>query len=153
MKSQILRLAVIAAAVAFALGMPAVAQKKDDHAHGKEEKHFKVTPPADIKAAWTLITAKVEEADKLLADKKVEPIHEIGEQLEAAVHVLEEKSTMVSGDKKTRLTSALKQLDKAVDDLHHAAEGKDAGRAGVELKKIKGLLPLVEGQYPAGALK
>lgn len=153
MKSPGFRLAVIAAALAFAFGMPALAQKKDDHGHGKEQKHFKVTPPADLKAAWTLITAKVEEANKLLADKKVDPIHEIGEQLEAAVHVLGEKSTMVTGDKKTRLSSALKQLDKAVDDLHHAAEGKDAGKIGVELKKIQGLLPLVEGQYPAGALK
>lgn len=153
MKSQSFHIAVVVTAIALALSTPALAQKKDDHKHGKEEKHFKVTPPADIKAAWTLITAKVAEAGKLLADKKVEPIHEIGEQLEAAVHVLEEKSSMVTGDKKTWLASALKQLDKAVDDLHHAAEEKDAARVGVELKKIQSLLPLVEGQYPAGALK
>jgi len=153
MKTQRFGLAAVVAAVALALGTPALAQKKDNHAHGKEERHFKVTPPADIKAAWTLITTKTAEATKLLAEKKVEPIHEIGEHLEAAVHVLEEKSTMVTGDKKTRLTSALKQLDKAIDDLHHAAEEKDAGRVGVELKKIQGLLPLVESQYPAGALK
>jgi hypothetical protein len=152
MKSARLTLATVAAVV-LALSTPTQAQKQDDHGHDKEEKHFKVTPPADIKAAWTLIAAKVAEVGKLLADKKVEPIHEIGEQLEAAVHVLEEKSTMVMGDKKKRLASALKQLDKAVDDLHHAAEDKDAGRIGVELKKIQGLLPLVEAQYPAGALK
>ena len=155
MKLQRISLAVVATVAALALAAPAWAQKKDahGHGHGKEEKHFKVTPPADLKAAWTLITTKVAEAGTLLADKKVEPIHEIGEQLEAAVHVLEEKSTMVTGDKKTRLASALKQLDKAVDDLHHAAQEKDAARVGAELKKIQGLLPLVEGQYPAGALK
>jgi len=152
MKSQGFRLAMIAATVAFAFITPGLAQKKHDHAHGKD-KHFKVTPPADIKAAWSLITTKVAEANRLLADKKVEPIHEIGEQLEAAVHVLQEKSPMVTGDRKIRLSSVLKQLDKAVDDLHHAAEDKDAARVGLELKKIQGLLPLVEGQYPAGALK
>ena len=54
---------------------PATAQKKD-HSHGKES-HFKVTPPADVKAAWTLITTKVSEAEKNLAAKQVEPIHEI----------------------------------------------------------------------------
>jgi len=146
------RSAVLAAVACLVLASPAMAQKKD-HDHGKEKAHFKVTPPPSLKEAWTLITTKVAEAEKHLADKKLEPIHEIGEQLEAAVHVLEEKSDMVTGDKKTRLASALKQLDKAVDDLHHAAEDKDAGKIGIEIKKIKGLLPLVEGQYPAGALK
>ena len=150
-----LRTAIVTTATVFALavGTSALAQKKHDHAHGKEEKHFNVTPPVDIKAAWTLITTKMAEATKLMAEKKVEPIHEIAESIDAAVHVLEEKSTMVTGDKKNRLASALNQLDKAVDDLHHAAEEKNAGRVGVELKKIQGLLPLVEGQYPAGALK
>ena len=74
------------------------------------------------------------------------------EHLEAAVHVLKEKSTMVSGDKKTRLASAIKQLDKAVDELHHAAEEKDASKMGLGLNKIKGLLPLIQAQYPSGTL-
>ena len=151
MKSLRILLALIAG-VALAFGAPAMAQKKD-HKHEKGESHFKVTPPADVKAAWTLITTKVAEAGKLLADKKVEPVHEIAEHLEAAVAVLEEKSTMVTGDKKTRLASALKQLGKAVDDLHHAGEDNNAARAGAELKKIQGILPLVEAQYPAGVLK
>ena len=60
------------------------------------------------------------------------------------MHVLQEKSEMVTGDAKTRLASALTQLDKAVDGMHHAAEDKDAAQAGLELGKIKSLLPLVE---------
>ena len=138
-----------ALAVAIAHACPAIAQK--DHDHGKEA-HFKVTPPADLKAAWTLITTKVSEAEKSLAAKQLDPIHEIGEHIETAVQVLEEKSTMVSGDKKTRLTSTLKQLDKAVDEFHHAAEEKDASKVGLGLSKIKSLLPLIQAQYPSGAL-
>jgi len=148
-----IRFIVLAAGVGLVLGIaePGAAQKKHDHA--KEEKHFKVTPPATLKEAWTWVAAKTAEAEKHLVDKKLEPIHELGEQLGAAVHVLQEKSDMVTGDKKTRLASALKQLDKAVDDLHHAAEDKEAGKIGIEIKKIKGLLPLVEAQYPPGVLK
>jgi len=145
-------LVVLAAAGSLAIALPALAQKKDDHGHGKES-HFKVTPPADLKAAWSLISTKVAEAEKSIAENKIEPVHEITEHIEAAVHVLQEKSTMVTGEKQTRLTSVLKQLDKAVDDLHHAAEDKKAAQVGVEVKKIKGLLPLIEGQYPAGTLK
>lgn len=136
--------------IAIIYAGPAIAQKKD-HGHG-EESHFKVTPPTDVKDAWALITTKVSEAEKSLAAKQLEPVHEAGEHLEAAVHVLKEKSTMVSGDKKTRLISAIEQLDKAVDELHHAAEEKDSSRAGLELRKIKGLLPLIQAQYPSGTL-
>jgi hypothetical protein len=139
-----------ALAIAIVHAYPAIAQKKD-HEHGKES-HFKVTPPADVKAAWTLITTKVSEAEKSLAAKQFDPIHEIGEHIEAAVHVLKDKSTMVAGDKKAKLTSAIEQLDKVVDDFHHAAEEKDASKMGLGLSKIKGLLPLIQAQYPSGTL-
>jgi hypothetical protein len=139
-----------ALAIAIVHANPAIAQKKD-HEHGKEP-HFKVTPPAHVKAAWTLITTKVSEAEKNLAAKKFDPTHEIGEHIEAAVHVLKDKSPMVADDKKARLSSAIEQLDKAVDDFHHAAEEKDASRMGLGLSKIKGLLPLLRAQYPSGTL-
>lgn len=139
-----------ALAIAIVHAYPAVAQKKD-HEHGNEL-HFKVTPPADVKAAWTLITSKVSEAEKSLAAKQFDPIHEIGEHIEAGVHVLKDKSTMVAGDKKAKLSSAIEQLDKVVDDFHHAAEEKDASKMGLGLSKIKGLLPLIQAQYPSGTL-
>ena len=139
-----------ALAVAVAYAGPSTAQKKE-HSHAKES-HFNVTRPADVKAAWRLITSKVSEAEKNLAAMELEPVHEAGEHLEAAVEVLKEHSTMVSADKKTRLSSAIEQLDKAVDELHHAAEEKDAGRAGLGLRKIKDLLPLIQAQYPSGTL-
>ena len=148
---MLMRLAsACALAIVIALAGPAAAQKKD-HAHAKES-HFKVTPPADVKAAWTLITTKVSDAEKSIAAKELEPVHEAGEHLEAAVHVLKEKSTMVSGDKQKKLRSAVEQLRKAVDEMHHAAEDKDASRARLGLAKIKMLLPLVEAQYPSGTL-
>jgi len=139
-----------ALALAIAHADPALAQKRE-HEHGKES-HYKVTPPADVKAAWTVITSKVNEAEKNIAAKELEPVHEAGEHLEAAVQVLKEQCTMVSGDKKSRLSSAIEQLDKAVDELHHAAEDKDASRASLGLRKIKGLWPLIQAQYPAGTL-
>ena len=95
----------------------------------------------------------MKDAEHLLASKQTEAVHEIGEQLEAAVHVLKEKSTMVTGEKQARLASVLDQLDRAVDDLHHAAEDKDSAQASLELSKIKSLLPLVIAQYPPETLQ
>jgi hypothetical protein len=70
--------------------------------HDHEERHFKVTSPANVREAWSLI-ARIKDAERLLAEKQTEAVHEIGEQLEAAVQVLKENTTMVTGDKQARL--------------------------------------------------
>jgi hypothetical protein len=127
------------------------------HDHGKDhghddKSHFEEKSFASVKEAWAFITATTGEAEKLAAAKTIEPIHELAEHIGSAVHTLEDKSDMVTGDAKTKLSSALKQLDKAADDLHHSAEENDADATALNLKKVKGLLPLIQGLYPAGAL-
>ncbi|WBT39632.1 MULTISPECIES: hypothetical protein [Hyphomicrobium] len=126
-----------------------------DHAkdHGHEDKgHFEAKTFATAKEAWAFIASTTADVEKLVAEKKIEPIHELAEHIASAVHALEDKSDMVTGDAKTKLTSALKQLDKAADDLHHSAEKNDSDATALNLKRVKGLLPLVQGLYPAGAL-
>jgi hypothetical protein len=53
---------MIAPLVVFSL--VAQAQEKPEHAHGKATGHYKVTPPADLKAAWLLIGSKVQEGER-----------------------------------------------------------------------------------------
>jgi hypothetical protein len=152
---------IIAAALLVA-SSPAVAEDKhgpgdghqhaEGHDHGAEQAHFEKKTFGSVKEAWGFITAQVAEAEKHVAAKAVGPVHEIGEHLEGAIHTLEERSDMVAADQKTKLAAVLKQLDKAADELHHAGEDKNADAAGLALKKMKGLLPAVEGMYPAGAL-
>ncbi|MFN0218232.1 MAG: hypothetical protein ACKVP4_05380 [Hyphomicrobium sp.] len=151
--------AVAGFAASLVIGFAAPSFAEDKHQHGagqghtEDADHYEKPTFANVKDAWAFMTTKIGEAEKLLDEKKIEPVHEIGEQIEGAVHTLEEKSDMVAADAKTKLASALKQLDKAVDDMHHAAEANDAGGAGLGLKKIKGLMPLVKSLYPAGALE
>lgn len=147
----------VIAACALAGSMAANAEDKHDHGaeHGHSEKkaHFEKVSFGSVKEAWAFMKTKVGEAEALVSENKVDAIHEIGEQLEGAVHTLEENSDMVTAENKIKLVSVLKQLDKSADDLHHAAEAKDARAAAIGVKKIKGLLPLVEGLYPAGSLQ
>lgn len=151
------------ATATLAVSVPALAEDKhgagdghqhaaEGHDHGKEKAHFEKKAFGTVKEAWGFITAQVAEVEKHVAAKAVEPVHEIGEHLEGAIHTLEEKSDMVAADQKAKLSAVLKQLDKAADELHHAGEEKNADAAGLALKKMKGLLPAVEGLYPAGAL-
>ncbi len=108
---------------------------------------------AGPKEAWAFINLKVSEAEKLVAAKNVEPIKEFGENFDAAINTMDAKSDMITADSKTKLTSVLKQFDKAGDDMHDAAEAKNADAAALSLKKLKGLMPLIESLYPSGALK
>ena len=77
-----------------------------------------------VQAHQALIIAKVAEASEMAAGNNVEPIHEIAEHLEVAVHFLEERSAMVTGKNRECLVSALGQFGKVVDDLHFASEEK-----------------------------
>lgn len=156
------KLAGLLVASALAANVPAMAEDKhgaegghqhgETHKHGEEQAHFEKKTFASVKEAWAFVTTQVAEAEKHVASKTVEPVHEIGEQLEGAIHTLEEKSDMVAAEQRTKFTAVLKQLDKAADELHHAGEDKNADAAGIAVKKIKGLLPAVEAMYPAGAL-
>jgi hypothetical protein len=134
-------------------------EKHEGHEHGAgheqkvETPHFEAKSFASPKEAWTFVVEKIAEADKLIAAKTIDPVHEIGEQLDDALHTLEEKSDMVTGDAKIKLAAILKQLDKSADELHHAAEDNSIDGAALALGKIKGLIPAVEGLYPAGVLK
>lgn len=145
---------LIASTIAIAASFvttPLMAEGKHEHgdkAGHADNAHFTVAPPADLKAAWTMITTSL-----AAAEAKPETVHESAETLEVAFHALEEKAAMVTGDAKIRLASVLKQADKANDALHHGAEEKDAAKVMAELKKLKALLPLIEAQFPAGALK
>lgn len=144
-------IATTATVAILSFASPLLAEGKHEHgdkAGHADKAHFTVAPPADVKAAWTMITTGL-----AAAEAKPDAVHETAETLEVAFHALEEKASMVTGDAKTRLASALKQADKANDALHHGAEDKDAAKIASELKKLKALLPLIEAQFPAGALK
>lgn len=154
-----LRLAFLALLVATTMAVtPALAGDDHDHGsgahdHATETGHFKVTPPATVKEAWALLVSKAAESDAALGENKVDIAHQAGEHIEAAVHTLQEKSDMVPADAKSKLSSALKQLDKAADEMHHGAEEKNTEEAAAALSKIKSLIPVIEKLYPTGELK
>ena len=100
-----------------------------------------------------MIVTKLDEGTKGVDSKNADALHDVADHLEAAGHYLGDNSGIVAGEAKTRLDSTLKQYDKSVHGLHEAAEAKDTAKAGMELKKLSSLLPLVEAQYPAGTLK
>lgn len=165
-------IALTAVTSAFLFVAPAVAEEVDGHGHTKDHgikvsaeahehgaehghddaTHFAKKEFGTAKEAWAFLTAKVAESEATLAEGKADALHEAGEQIGAAIHSLKEHAETLTHEAKPRLVSVLKQLDKAADDLHHAAESGDADATAMGLKKIKGLMPLVEELHPQGTI-
>jgi len=47
-----------------------------------EERHFKVSQPVNVGEAWLLIATRVKDAERLLAEKQTNAVHEIGKSSE-----------------------------------------------------------------------
>jgi len=165
-------IATAALTSAFLLVAPVLAEEVDGHGHTKDHgievsspapdhgtehghaaaTHFEEKKFSSSKEAWAFLTTKVAEGEALLSEGRSETLHEAGEQIGAAIHSLKANAETLTHDGKAKLISALKQLGKAADDLHHATEGGDADATALGLKKIKGLLPIVHGLHPEGTI-
>lgn len=131
-----------------------IAVPKQAHAHGQgqahtEETHYAAPEFASTKEAWGYITENVIKSDALLAEGRLDEAHEIGEGIKTAIQKLEENA---AGATDGKLISALRQLEKSADELHHMSEAGDADGVAMGFKKIKGLIPLVKATYPEGEL-
>jgi hypothetical protein len=60
---------------------------------------------------------------------------------------------MLSGDKGQKLSSALKQLDSTVTDLHSAADEGSQAKSEEALKSVASALDQLKAQDPAAAFK
>lgn len=69
--------------------------------------------------------------------KTLKEVHQHAEAIMALGKALPEK---VSEDKKARVQGTVNNLTRLVDTLHHAADDGNQPRAGIELKKLDGVV-------------
>jgi uncharacterized cupredoxin-like copper-binding protein len=108
--------------------------------------------PADLGSAWAALGAA---RDAIAADAEsgsLKDIHAKSEPLPAMAQRLLDLSPDLAADKRARVEGAVKQVARVADALHVAADKGDAARTRAELGRLDGLLELIAGQYPAGAL-
>lgn len=75
--------------------------------------------------------------------KNLKDVHQHAEALTALAKALPDK---VSEEKKARVQGSANNMAKLVDTLHHAADDGDQPRAGIELKKLDGVIMALEKQ-------
>ena len=119
--------------------------KKMDHDHMKGEEMAKPTTAA----------AALEQADHLhmeladqVKDKNLKPVHETAEKLTDVLNALPALSKDLPADKQKRVAGAVKNLAKALDALHDAADDGNQAGAEKELGTVDSLLKLLTAQYP-----
>jgi len=140
-----LALALVAGA-SLLLASPLVrADEKMGHEHTESSSAMPTTAAAALDKAHDL---HMEIAEQVKA-RNLKPVHELAEQLTETLNMLPGLSKDLPADKLKRVEGAVKNLAKALDAMHDAAdEGNQAGTEK-QLGAVASLLKVVSAQYPS----
>lgn len=144
------RVLVLVAGASLLIAGPLVrADETKGHGHGHEEssKTMPTTSAAALEKAHHLHM----EIAELVKAKNLKPVHESAEQLTETLNMLPGLSKDLPADKFKRVEGAVKNLAKALDALHDAAdEGNQAGTEK-QLGAVDSLLKVLDAQFSAKA--
>lgn len=121
-------------------------------AHNDDKKGAEMAKP-------TTAAAALEQAHQLhmvladqVKDKNLKPVHETAEKLTEVLNALPALSKDLPTDKKKRVEGAVKNLAKALDALHDAADDGNQAGAEKQLSAVDSLLELLSAQYPKAGM-
>jgi deferrochelatase/peroxidase EfeB len=139
MKTSRLLAIAFTALASITLSTPAL-RAHEGHDHGAKNKVAVPDTAAgilqEIQKHHALISAAV-------TAKNLQGVHDPIEALPPLAKALPDK---VADDKKARVQGSVNNLTKAADSLHHAADAGDHAKAETELKKLDGVLLVLNQQ-------
>jgi hypothetical protein len=147
---------ILGLATAFSLGISAPAlwaKEHPGHAGGQQGSMQSMDMSDDPIQAWTTIQQLVNDMGTAVQAKNLHGIHEPTMKIRGPIKTLKGHSNMLSGDKGQKLSSALKQLDSTVTDLHSAADEGSQAKSEEALKSVASALDQLKAQDPAAAFK
>ena len=103
--------------------------------------------------AWATIQQTVKDMEVAVQSKNLHGIHEPSMKIRPAIRTLKGHSSMLSGDKPKKISSALQQLDSAVTDLHSASDEGSQAKSETALKGVEGALDQLKAEDPETAFK
>lgn len=144
-------LAGLAGAALVLSSAPAFAADKG-HGHG-EHSNAAMAKPANSAAALETIHKLHAELAAQVKGKQLKVVHDTAEKLTAAVNALPAVSKDLPADKLKRVEGSVKNVAKALDLLHDAADEGEQGNSEKHLKTVDSLLTMISAQYDGGAAK
>ena len=108
--------------------------------------------PAGGGSAWVELKETRDSIAQLIESGKLADVHQEAERLERMGQALAAGAMSLPEDKRTRIEATLRQLPAVAKALDETGDSGDADATRRELKRLEGLLALIEAQYPADAL-
>lgn len=125
----------------------------DEHKHKEAEKHaghgdkkVEVAIPENAGALWAEIDLKAKVLADLVAAKKADGMHEAAKTVEALVNAIPSKHASLAADKLKRVEGMAKNIARALEQLHEAAEEGHWDEAGQKLAQAQSALQLIKDQ-------
>jgi uncharacterized protein YlxW (UPF0749 family) len=151
MKTEIISLRALAGMAGVALllsALPALGADKEP-GHGA---HSDAPMPktANSAAALEVIHKLHAELTTQVKGKQLKVVHDTAEKLTAAVNALPAVSKDLSPEKLKRVEGSVKNLAKALDQLHDAADEGEQANSEKHLKTVDSLIGMISSQYGAG---
>ncbi len=147
------RVIVLSSIVAIALA--AVAQ----HEHSGHEGHSGMGDMPGMGgsaepggSAWGELKAARDSVSQLIESGKLAEVHNQAEKLAPLADALRTGAKTLPEDKRTRIEGTLKQLTELGKTLDKAGDSADVEATRRELKRLDGVITLIQAQYPADLL-
>lgn len=145
-RHKLLRAAAVFAGAFLLISQSALRAAEQKKEHG-EHGHADMARPSSSAAALETIHKLHAELTTQVNGKQLKAVHETCEKLTAAANALPGVSKELAADKLKRVEGSVKNLAKALDALHDAAdEGKQAD-SEKQLKTVDSLLSMISAQY------
>jgi len=149
-KARILAIALITQSL-NPLITPVLADPGDGHGHAHSHGHAEqkeIQIPETREDLWTAIQTEHAALLKAVESKADAAVHESEAKLQAYMKALPEKAADLEEATRKRIEGQARNLARAYDAVHHAADDKAWDKAASEMKKADGGMKLLTAQMP-----
>ena len=144
MKTKWFVIAVLS--MSFALVRLASATAEHEHKEGEEK------IPATANGIWAEVKEHEVQLGKIIADKKLDQVHEVAFEIRDMVNALPDKSMDLPADKLAALKSNAKYVADIAKRLDESGDAGDAVNTKAQADRLAKLLQDIETLYPEDAL-
>ncbi len=137
---------IVALSMALTLARLASAAEEPEHREGETK------IPATIGGIWAEVKEHEEELGKIIADKKLDKVHEAAFEIRDLVNALPDKSEDLSADNLGKVKSNARYVADIANRLDESGDAGDQAATEANFGKLQGFLKTIETQYPPETL-
>jgi len=138
----------VIAVLSMALAVVRFASAAEEHEHKEGEEKI----PATVGGIWAEVKEHEEQLGNIIADNKLDKVHEVAFEIRDLVNALPDKSMDLPADKLATLKSSAKYVAEIAKRLDESGDAGDAVNVKAQADRLAKLLQDIETLYPAKTL-